>query len=232
MEAFTDNQYQQAIRQLFDRWRTSSDAFDDHFVEDGIVSPPHWASAPVRILHVLKETNDYQTSITELIHKVVTTKRKSELWWRPTFHNAGRWTHGLMHGVDGGEADYRVAHRNRRRALLHCAFINLKKTTGGRTATIAVEQAAERDAVFLREQIALIAPQIVVCGGTLGIVKQYLFPDIGKVAPRMHARDDMLFINARHPAYVEERRRMFDQVVGSYHRHRNAPASRTEAVGA
>jgi hypothetical protein len=75
--------------------------------------------------------NDYP-SITTLIREVVTTKWKSDLWRRPTLHNVGRWTHGLIHRVDGGEADYRAAHRNRRGALLHSALINFKKTPGGR----------------------------------------------------------------------------------------------------
>ncbi|WP_151639472.1 hypothetical protein [Noviherbaspirillum aerium] len=213
-------EHQIAMHQLFARWRASSDVFERHFVEDGIISPPEWIKAPLRVLFLLKETNDYEKSITALIRDVVTTQRKSALWRRPTFHNIGRWAHGLAYGTDGGDEDFRMASRNRRRALLSCAVINLKKTTGGRAATVAVEQAAARDAAFLREQIGLVNPEIVVCGGTFNSVRQHLFPGLVKVADLVYAGGHRLFIKAQHPAYVREREQMFRDVVGSYHRYR------------
>jgi hypothetical protein len=167
--------YPSAARDLFSRWRASSPDFQDHFVEDGIVDPARWLQAGTQILFVLRETNGYRGNIAALIHKACTTHPSSKLWDRPTFHNVGRWAHGLVHAAEASFPTFEDAHKNRKTALLACAFINLKKTTGGARATNAVEHAAARDAIFLREQIELIDPRIVVCGGTYRAIKQHVY---------------------------------------------------------
>jgi uracil-DNA glycosylase len=115
-----------------------------------------------------------------------------------------------------------AAHKNRKTSLLACALINLKKTTGGARATDAVEHATARDTIFLREQIELINPQVVVCGGTYKSIKQHLYPTIRRVAPRVHEVGERLFINANHPSYLKKTAEMYDDVVGSYQRYKAA----------
>lgn len=214
--------YPCAAKDLFSRWRASSADFEDHFVEDGIIEPARWAKAGTRILFILRETNGYRGSMAALIHKACTTHPSSGLWDRPTFHNAGRWAYGLLHATHAILPSFDAAHENRKTALLACAFMNLKKTTGGARATEAVGHAAARDAVFLREQIELINPQIVVCGGTYKAIKAYLYPAIRRVHPRVHEADGRLFINANHPSYLKKTAVMYDDVVGSYHRYQAA----------
>lgn len=219
--------YLSAATDLFYRWRASSTDFQGHFVEDGIIDPAKWVEAGAQILFILRETNGYRGSMAELIHKACTTHPSSALWDRPTFHNVGRWAHGLLHAKDANSPSFDVAHKNRKTALLACAFINLKKTEGGARATKAVEHAAARDAIFLREQIELINPQIVVCGGTYKAIKQHLYPGIRKVGPRVHESDGRLFINANHPSYLKKTTEMYDDVVGSYQRYYAASKART-----
>ncbi|QOY92731.1 hypothetical protein IM543_14075 [Massilia sp. UMI-21] len=211
--------YPAAATDLFSRWRASSTDFQDHFVEDGIIDPAKWIHAGTRILFILRETNGYAGSMAALIHKACTTHPSSKLWDRPTFHNVGRWAHGLLHATAVTLPSFDVAHKNRKTALLPCAFINLKKTAGGARATKAVEHAAVRDAIFLREQIELIHPQVVVCGGTYRAIKQHLYPAIRRVAPRVHEAGGRLFINADHPSYLKKTTEMYDDVVGSYQRY-------------
>ena len=100
--------------------------------------------------------------------------------------------------------------------------MNLKKTAGGAKATQAVTHATARDAVFLREQIALINPRVVVCGGTYKAIKQYLYPGLQRVSPRVHEADGRIFINANHPSYLRKASDMYDDVVGNYQRYRAA----------
>jgi hypothetical protein len=40
---------------------------------------------------------------------------------------------------------------------------------------------AKRDAAFLRRQMALLNPKIVLCGSTFGIVRDVLFPDAQRI---------------------------------------------------
>jgi hypothetical protein len=211
--------YIAAVADLFSRWRASSAEFHDHFVEDGIIDPDKWVEASTRILFILRETNGYRKSMAALIHKACTTHPSSGLWDRPTFHNVGRWAYGLLHASDATLPSFETAHENRKTALLACAFINLKKTSGGARATQAVEHATARDAKFLREQIELINPRIVVCGGTYKTIKHHLYPAIQKVGSRVHEVDGRLFINANHPSYLKKTTEMYDDVVGSYHRY-------------
>jgi hypothetical protein len=211
--------YPAAASDLFSRWRASSPDFQDHFVEDGIIDLAEWVQAGTQVLFILRETNGYRGSIAALIRKASTTHASSKLWDRPTFHNVGRWAHGLLHATDATFPGFDAAHTNRKTALLACAFINLKKTTGGARATEAVEQATVRDALFLREQIDLINPQVVVCGGTYKAIKQHLYPAIRRLAPRVHEAGGRLFINANHPSYLKKTAEMYDDVVGSYHRY-------------
>jgi len=214
--------YHSATTDLFSRWRASSTDFQNHFVEDGIIDLAKWAQADTRILFILRETNGYSGSMAALIHKACTTHPSSGLWDRPTFHNVGRWAHGLLHAMDAALPGFDVAHKNRKTALLACAFINLKKTAGGARATEAVAHATARDAFFLRAQIELIDPQVVVCGGTYKAIKQSLYPTIQKVGPRVHEVGGRLFINANHPSYLKKTREMYDDVVGSYQRYHAA----------
>jgi hypothetical protein len=217
--------YCAAMRALFARWRASNPDFEDHFVEDGIIDSARWSQAGVRILFILRETNGYRGNMAALIHRACTTHPSSGLWDRPTFHNVGRWAHGLLHAADATAPSFDAAHGNRKTALLDCAFINLKKTTGGARSTEAVQQAAGRDAFFLREQIDLIDPQVVVCGGTYTAIKEHLYPAIRRVAPRVHEAGGRLFINAHHPSYLKKTPEMYDDVVGSYLRYRAAPGA-------
>ena len=211
--------YLSATTDLFSRWRASSTDFQDHFVEDGIIDLAKWVQADTQILFILRETNGYRRSMAALIHKACTTHPSSGLWDRPTFHNVGRWAYGLLHATGAILPSFDAAHKNRKTALLACAFINLKKTTGGARATNAVEHATARDAIFLREQIELINPQVVVCGGTYKAIKQHLYRAIRRVAPRVHEIDGRLFINAHHPSYLKKTAEMYDDVVGSYQRY-------------
>lgn len=211
--------YPSATTDLFSRWRASSTEFKDHFVEDGIIDPARWDQASVRILFILRETNGYRENMAALIHKACTTHPSSKLWDRPTFHNVGRWAHGLLHASGAALPSFDDAHKNRKTSLLACAFINLKKTTGGARATEAVAHATARDAIFLREQIELIDPQVVVCGGTYKAIKQHLYPAIRRVGPRVHDVGGRLFVNANHPSYLKKTTEMYDDVVGCYQRN-------------
>jgi hypothetical protein len=214
--------YPSAANDLFARWRASNTCFQDHFVEDGIIDPVQWRQADTQILFVLRETNGYRKSMVTLLQKACTTHLSSGLWDRPTFHNVGRWAYGLLHATHATLPPFDTAHQNRKTALLACAFMNLKKTTGGSRATEAVAHAAARDAYFLREQIELINPQVVVCGGTYKAIKQHVYPALQRVGPRVHELAGRLFINANHPSYLKKASEMYDDVVGNYQRYHAA----------
>lgn len=103
--------------------------------------------------------------------------------------------------------------------MLSCAFINVKKTSGGRTATDAVELNAKTYSGLLRRQIEILAPSIIVFGGTYKMMKEHVIPELTKVSSRIHRCGEAVCINANHPACTKKRSEMYDQVVGSYRQY-------------
>ncbi|WP_415886608.1 hypothetical protein ACMXYO_01150 [Neptuniibacter sp. QD37_6] len=201
--------------QLLAKWKEEVSAESDHFVEDGIICQEGWNAAERKILFILKETNGYNKSITKLINIAVTDRKDSALWKRPTFHNIGRWGFGLLN-ISTEAPPYKAANKERKNSLLSCAFINIKKTSGGRTAGKEVSSNAEKYASYLREQIEIISPDIIVFGGTYKIMKKHVLPEMEHEAHRIHKYKNTICINANHPACTKKRTTMYDQVIGSY----------------
>ena len=193
---------------------------DATYIVDGIISSESWYQSRVKVLFILKETNGYPgLNIAKLIRTAIVDDPKSKLWCRPTFHNIGRWAFGLQQAGEKS-ADFKEAHSNRKSALLASAFINLKKTTGGRRATVEVRQFAETHREFLREQILSVTPDVVVMGGTYDIIKACVFPELEKVSHRVHLLHGVPFINAFHPACTKVRKALYEQVLDSYQNYR------------
>ena len=206
---------------LFDEWRPHVVAESGHFVEDGIVCEEGWRKAKRKILFLLKEPNGYKGehgALNDLLRKAAAPNSTSAMWDRPTFHTVGRWAHGLLH-YSGQVPSYDEAHRARKSAVLECAYINIKKSTGGARATKKVEVHAAKYAEFLRRQVAIIEPDIVVCGGTYDILKEHVYPRMSKISSRIHQLETRIFINAFHPSCRTNRKVVYDQVLQSFHQY-------------
>lgn len=204
---------------LFDEWRSHVALEAGHFVEDGIVCKESWSTAKRKVLFLLKEPNGYDGrhgSLNDLLRKAASPNSTSKMWDRPTFHNIGRWAYGLLN-YSGQVPSYEEANRAYRTAVLECAYINIKKSSGGARATKKIEVHAAKYAEFLRCQVDIIGPDIVVCGGTYTILKEHVYPSMSKVSSRIHRVEDRIFINAFHPGCRTKREDVYDQVLSSFH---------------
>lgn len=206
---------------LFDEWRPQVMAEAGHFVEDGIVCLESWRIAKRKILFLLKEPNGYKGergALNDLLRKAAEPNSTSRMWDRPTFHNVGRWAYGLLN-YSGYVPSYEEANRACKTAVLRCAYINIKKSSGGARATKEVEVHAQTYAALLRRQVALIDPDIVVCGGTYKMLKKHVYPSMTRVSERVHQFENSIFINAYHPGYIADRKRMYEQVLSGFHNY-------------
>lgn len=204
---------------LLNEWRSQVVREAGHFVEDGVVCQESWSKAKLRVLFLLKEPNGYKGEhgpLNELLRKAATTNPGSAMWDRPTFHNIGRWAYGLAN-YSHDVPSYQEANKAYKTAVLECAYINIKKSSGGARATKEVAVHAAKYAAFLRRQVDLLAPDIVVCGGTYSLLKEHVYPRMAKVSPRIHKDGDRIFINAFHPGCRAKREAVYDQVLSSYH---------------
>lgn len=142
--------------QLFDRWQTERGY--PFFVRDGVFDEDTWEAEPLKITFILKEAN-WQNENVPLCEWVL--NQESNPW--KTWNNVARWTKALL---EGGEYPRYVSREERTRLLKRVSFLNLKKTGGGRGANPKkVRQAARDDAEYIREQLLLYKPDLIVCCG-------------------------------------------------------------------
>lgn len=159
---------------VFSEWKElvkkDSSAF---FVADGIVSEEGWKRAPVRVLYLLKEVNgadaewDERDYLANYNDKDAYIKTHS-----PTIDMLIKWQFGI---ADAGksswsEVEKQLQNKELQSILLkQICLVNIKKTAGG-----GVVDWDQFDAYFsntcnhefLRQQLFLYNPQIVICGGT------------------------------------------------------------------
>jgi len=124
-----------------------------------------------RIVYVLKEVNVTEgEGAWDLASFLLEAKRG------PTWNMITYWTFGLLTGfpkwADVPQADEEF----RRRWLRRIAVVNLNKSGGGASSNQrALREIAARDADLLREQLLLLDPTVVICGGTGELAAQLLF---------------------------------------------------------
>lgn len=191
------------------------------FNRDGIISPAHWDTAALKVLFVLKEANhknkDQAMDVVASIRRACDVS--TSVWWRKhVLRRVGRWAYGLVH-YSGQVPAFKDARYHGAKSIPGIAYINMKKSPGGASTNSKRFDAHVRQfAPFIRRQIELIKPDVVVLCGTFSFMKASVFPEMARACERIHLCNDMVFINAYHPAQktisAEE---LYRQVMDSYH---------------
>jgi len=204
---------------LMDAWE---EAFPEgwHFNRDGVISKENWDSGGKKVLFVLKETNKAKQNVVTAINRAMEVKKSG--WWRgKVLRRVGRWAYGLQN-YDGVVPPLKDAKLNEKNAINSIAYINIRKAAGkARTNRKTFDAHASEYSSFVRRQIELINPDIVVLCGTYSQVKRYVFPELKKVSERVHLNEGVVFINAFHPAARRKSSMLYYQVLDSYHAYKN-----------
>jgi hypothetical protein len=135
-------------------------------VEEGV----YWRQ-PQRIVYLLKEVNVTEGEDPwDLASFLLEAKRG------PTWNMVAYWTFGLLNGLPRWVDVPKANEDFRRQWLRRIAVINLNKAGGGESSDRrSLREIAARDADLLREQLALLDPSVVVCGGTGDLAAPLLF---------------------------------------------------------
>lgn len=142
---------------LFSRWKTEQGY--PYFISDGIFDEDNWNAQRRKILFVLKEAN-WENGNTDLCTFLLS--EKSPTYWK-TWNNIARWTKALL---EGGDYPHKVSNADKSYWLRKTAAINLKKVGGDAVAeTETIQEYAKKDKVYLKEQIELYNPDIIICCG-------------------------------------------------------------------
>jgi hypothetical protein len=210
------------LNDLFHRWRGKA---GDTFVEDGIVNETLWLQVPLerRVLHLLKEPDSPSGDLRDF----------RELLDKAPWMRLGDWTYGLWHvqTAEDSVPPFREARDNFADACRSSAVVNLKKLAGGAYAGPGTHiiAAAKNDIEFLREEISIIQPAIVVCGGTMWMVRKITLAQFGEPLDRdgrCYCAKGVVWIDQWHPTARKRPAAMYDRVVRSYQDVLRSPTSR------
>jgi len=197
---------------------------DWHFNYDGVISNEDWNNSSTKVLFVLKETNRANQNIIDAINRALITKESG--WWKgKVLRRVGRWAYGLLN-YENETPSFKDAKTNYKSFIKNIAYINMKKSSGGSsTKKKPFNSHVEEFAPFIRRQIELINPDIVVLCGTYKQIKKNVFPELEKVSERIHKYGNMIFINAFHPAARKGSSMLYYQVLDSFHKYKTKQKS-------
>jgi hypothetical protein len=161
-------------RRLFAKWREERNY--TYFLSDGLFCEEEWNQQTIKILYVLKEAN-WVNGDGDLCEFLLS--EESSNYWR-TWDNITRWTKAIRFG---GEYPQRVTRADKTKCLKTITALNIKKVGGDAEADDAeISQYGESDAKYIKAQIELYQPDIIICcgrgkGKNADILYNYVFSE-------------------------------------------------------
>jgi len=148
------------LNKLFLEWKKTKSIYHTDFARDGIIDEELWNKAEPKVLFLLKEPNKPTDDLRDLI-------REGGGPWP----NLRYWNYALQsiksHSVPPDFREAVEAKENSNDSCNGIAIVNLKKSSGGYPADDKkIELFAKDDKKDMEEEIHIIAPDIIVCGGT------------------------------------------------------------------
>lgn len=188
------------LNALFAEWRIRCAGDGSGFTADGVIGEAEveWVKARPRVLFLLKEPHDRGGVLKACGHDLRVLFRNPEKFGqnRKTVEKRiGAWAYELRALAGDPVID---AHA----ALMASAVMNLKKTGGGAAACDRELIAfAWEHRPFILRQLAILSPDVVVCGGTFRHVREVMggFEPVG-VEALVYWREGVLWVDHHHPA--------------------------------
>ena len=216
----------QKINDLFSK---NQSLFDRAYVVDGIIDEEAYLASPIRTAFLLKETNGGTEKencdamgnwdkFTRNLHSMALPKSHPEsapLY--KTWPNVCLWMYLIHHP----EATFSCCTENdefKEEQLRHyldtAAIINLKKVPGGSSSVYdELTAAAKKNHDFLLQQIDIMEPELIICGGTYWIFKEtFLNEEIqtGILSTGTHyfVHNNRLYLEFPHPMWYSVDRKI------------------------
>ncbi|MBO5371277.1 MAG: hypothetical protein J6A75_01005 [Lachnospiraceae bacterium] len=144
-------------QELFREWKEQQGY--PYFISDGLMDESEWNQQKCKILFVLKEAN-WEGANADLCEFLLSEK-SSEYW--KTWNNIARWTKAVL---EGGDYQKSVSKADKSYWIRKIAAMNLKKVGGDSVAEDdTIRSYAQRDKSYLKRQITLYEPDIIICCG-------------------------------------------------------------------
>lgn len=193
-----------SINQELDILYKQRQSTNEHFVGGGVIDESTFDSCEVKILMLLKEVNDIEQkdnwSLVQLIHDQI-----ENLHFYPVWKRVGEWSFGLQQGfpayqkIVGSSKEANIT-----KGLFNIATTNLKKSGGsGESNHEVIKKDAEDYKDLWTQEIQIIKPDVVICGGTFSIVQDVLGFDYSPCGSGANVGKamDVHFVDFYHPMY-------------------------------
>ena len=205
---------------LFERWKEKR----PNLIPDGIVNHDVYMKSSVKVLYILKEVNGGKNwDLRDFLRKGAR--------WR-TWNNITRWQYGIEkeNSIMHFDEINNVNNDIRKKYLNKIAVINLKKESGGRNSKMSeIWDYSWNDREYLKEQIELYEPDIIICCGTGEIVKEHkLIKGIEKWKQttngiQFSANKKLIVISYFHPQqYRIRKKKLYNDLISGYNEIKKA----------
>lgn len=196
------------LEALYSGWKKPG----EQFISGGVVNEAEYSSAKCKLLVLLKEANDKDNdadwSLVDLINdqiKAYQTHGKSylEIWRRIGMYSYGlqneyenfkNITSTFLDGVNANVAE----------GLQYIATSNLKKCGGAGSSNYEVIKSyAIRDKELWIQEVKIMNPDVVMCGGTFSIVQEILefSKEVSPSGAEFGKALGTVFVDFPHPMY-------------------------------
>lgn len=197
--------------ELFDEWEKKY----TYFSPDGIVDFYAYKNAYPKITFILKETNEKEDDVGYDLTEFLRDGAVGGCIW----NNVSRFSAGIINKIDF-ETVEDIDKNDRKKYLSLISVINLKKTPGkARSKNSVIDKFTRDDIEFIKKQVELYNPDILICGGTGDIfIKNILGLDTGdwtyvsKYLSYLFFKDKMI-VKTYHPACRKNKKDLFENVV-------------------
>jgi len=245
------NNYTAKTDKLFTAWKEQSlnDGFND-FCEDGLMYKGEikttcgddgttywyresldeealWGNAPKRVMFLNKDVNNNPNQdIREWIFRQNATDITALI-----YKNMAFWLYGLLHIDSYGIApDFNDIDDSKIFTPFidktPFAYVNCKKESGGSTITnYTLSEHIDKYKYFLRDQILILDPDIIICGGGSGIIRNFVennvYTDLQKINGWMYydEKRNKLLIDSFHPSYhFLTSKELYTRMMDHYHK--------------
>ena len=185
------------VKLLFDEWKIQRPDYIN-FCEDGILVQSKWKNSNPKILFLLKETYSHFIDISGPMGPYGTSKT----FWR----KMKIWTYIITELMNNREPIFEKIYEIKELPNDSIAYVNIKKNAektennGEANSDYSdILSYAKKDKDFLKRQIDLINPDIILCCATIDFAKE-LYPDLSSISNKLFQADRKLIISYSHPS--------------------------------
>lgn len=200
-DKFADNDIQQH-EALLNEWAIQALHKDKGFIRDGIIDPQKWNLAPIKLLFINKEARDGEEDDSSDLRTFIL-----RYWNGNVDYKTIATVSALAYGLNKASTDSRLrfpSYEQPQRSefkepLFSSAIMNIKKSDGRPTSNDTdLKKYVNADHDFITRQVALINPQIVICGGVWHLIDRLW--GAKKIYDSVYEADGRIFIAFWHPS--------------------------------